>query len=78
MSFTLDKIVNPEDIKDNSVFIVNFHNEGYDSFSKIAKMIQDTFIESKNCKVFFIHESQSLDVFPECEMNKLGWFKNKI
>ncbi len=75
MDIKLDKIINKNDIKDHSIIVVKFKNDGYQDFGKIANQIGAMIKDKNDCFLLFMHESQSFDLLPEEEMNKRGWFK---
>lgn len=77
MSVFLDKIINKDNIKDNSIIVMKFHNDGYEDFKKVANQIGETIKDKKGCFIIFLHDSQNIDVIPEEEMNKFGWYKKK-
>lgn len=77
MSIYLDKIIDKDLIKDNSVIVIKFKNDGYQDFEKVANQIGETMKDKKGCFIIFLHDSQSIDLISEEEMNKFGWYKKK-
>lgn len=72
---TLDKIIDKDLIKDNSIIVLKFENDGYNDFKKVANNIGVMIQDKNGCFVLFLHKSQEIEVLPEEEMNKRGWYK---
>lgn len=77
MDIYLDKIINRDDIKDNSVLVFKFEHDGYQDFQKVANAAAKILNGTKDCFFLFLHKSQEFEIWSEEEMNKRGWYKKK-
>lgn len=75
---TLDKIIDKNQVKDNSIIVLKFENEGYQDFQKVANGIKSMIQDKKDVFILFLHKNQEIEVLPEKEMNKRGWYKNNF
>lgn len=75
MSLRIDKIIRPEDLKDNDIIVIKFTRD-FENFEQMHLISKSLNTKLKNT-VIALREDMRLEIVDEATMNKLGWFRQK-
>lgn len=76
---SVEKIIEVEKIQPNSVILFKL-KEVNPTYIEMLKAFRDRYIEilkEKNVTCVILQSSDTIEVMPEPEMNKIGWFKKE-
>lgn len=79
--FTLDKIINIPSLKENDVVVFKVGQEMTEQMAFTLMSFAQRYskdLRAKNITVLCLNSDQSIEVLPEEQLNKMGWYKKGL